>query len=118
MYSWNKPNLVGMYYSFIYYYIGYANIWFKFFESKDHTKIKSAPLVPINDDSLLWVNAGVTPLKKYFDGSEVPNNRRMVNIQKCIEKDTKCVVFFNDKIYRGKYLNPSAIDANPIVKLD
>lgn len=31
MYSWNKPNLVGMYYSFMYYYIGYANIWFKFF---------------------------------------------------------------------------------------
>jgi len=42
----------------------------------------------------------------------------LINVQKCIEKDTKCVVFFNDKIYRGKYLSPSAIDANPIVKLD
>ncbi|MBQ2640107.1 MAG: alanine--tRNA ligase [Bacilli bacterium] len=58
--------------------------WFSFFESKNHTKIDSAPLVPINDDSLLWVNAGVTPLKKYFDGTEVPNNRRMTSIQKCI----------------------------------
>ena len=60
------------------------NIWFDFFENKNHTRINSAPLVPINDDSLLWINAGVTPLKKYFDGSEVPNNRRMTSIQKCI----------------------------------
>ena len=58
--------------------------WFKFFTSKGHKIYESAPLVPINDDSLLWVNAGVTPLKKYFDGSEVPDSRRIVNIQKCI----------------------------------
>ena len=60
------------------------NTWFKFFEKKKHKKFDSAPLVPINDDSLLWINAGVTPLKKYFDGSEVPESRRIVNIQKCI----------------------------------
>jgi len=58
--------------------------WFKFFEGKDHKVFESAPLVPINDNSLLWVNAGVTPLKKYFDGSEVPESRRIVDIQKCI----------------------------------
>lgn len=58
--------------------------WLKFFESKNHLIIKSAPLVPINDDSLLWVNAGVTPLKKYFDGSEIPENKRLTSIQKCI----------------------------------
>ena len=58
--------------------------WFKYFENHGHKKIESSPLVPINDDSLLWINAGVTPLKKYFDGREVPENRRMVNIQKCI----------------------------------
>lgn len=58
--------------------------WFKFFESKKHKIYESAPLVPINDDSLLWINAGVTPLKKYFDGSEVPDSKRIVNIQKCI----------------------------------
>ena len=58
--------------------------WFKFFESKNHKKFESAPLVPINDDSLLWINAGVAPLKKYFDGSEVPSSKRIVNIQKCI----------------------------------
>ena len=60
------------------------NTWFKFFTNKGHKIYESAPLVPINDDSLLWINAGVTPLKKYFDGSEVPDSRRIVNIQKCI----------------------------------
>jgi len=58
--------------------------WFRFFENKGHKRVESAPLVPIDDDSLLWINAGVTPLKKYFDGSVVPENRRIVNIQKCI----------------------------------
>ena len=59
-------------------------IWFRFFTEKKHKVMESAPLIPINDDSLLWINAGVTPLKKYFDGSEVPESRRIVNIQKCI----------------------------------
>ncbi|MEG1597113.1 MAG: alanine--tRNA ligase [Bacilli bacterium] len=60
------------------------NMWFKFFSDKGHTIIPSAPLVPINDNSLLWINAGVAPLKKYFDGSVIPENKRLVNIQKCI----------------------------------
>lgn len=58
--------------------------WFDFFESKGHKVLESAPLVPIDDDSLLFINAGVTPLKKYFDGSVVPDNKRLVSIQKCI----------------------------------
>ena len=60
------------------------NTWFRFFTNHGHKIYESAPLVPINDDSLLWINAGVTPLKKYFDGTEVPDSRRIVNIQKCI----------------------------------
>ena len=60
------------------------NTWFRFFNDKGHQLFESAPLVPINDDSLLWVNAGVTPLKKYFDGSETPESRRLMSIQKCI----------------------------------
>lgn len=60
------------------------NTWFHFFEEKGHKLFESAPLIPINDDSLLWVNAGVTPLKKYFDGTEVPESRRLMSIQKCI----------------------------------
>ena len=58
--------------------------WFKFFENKGHKKVESASLIPVNDDSLLWINAGVAPLKKYFDGTVVPESRRIVNIQKCI----------------------------------
>ncbi len=60
------------------------NMWYDFFEKKGHKKMESAPLIPIDDDSLLWINAGVAPLKKYFDGSKVPESRRIVNVQKCI----------------------------------
>ena len=59
-------------------------MWIKYFEEHGHKYVKSAPLIPINDDSLLWINAGVTPLKKYFDGTVTPESRRIVNIQKCI----------------------------------
>lgn len=59
-------------------------MWLNYFESKGHQVVESAPLIPQDDDSLLWINAGVTPLKKYFDGSVVPENRRITNIQKCI----------------------------------
>lgn len=58
--------------------------WFDFFESKGHKILESASLIPENDDSLLFINAGVTPLKKYFDGSVVPENKRLASIQKCI----------------------------------
>lgn len=60
------------------------NKWISFFESKEHKVMESAPLVPQGDDSLLFINAGVTPLKKYFDGTVVPDNKRIVTIQKCI----------------------------------
>ena len=60
------------------------NMWLSYFKSKNHKIEKSASLVPVNDDSLLWINAGVAPLKKYFDGSEIPESKRITNIQKCI----------------------------------
>lgn len=60
------------------------NMWLNFFRSKGHTVIESASLIPENDDSLFFVNAGVTPLKKYFDGTIVPDNKRLTSIQKCI----------------------------------
>ena len=60
------------------------NMWVSFFESKGHKVLESAPLVPMDDDSLLFTNAGVTPLKKYFDGTVVPDNKRLASIQKCI----------------------------------
>lgn len=59
-------------------------IWLDFFKSKGHLVEPSASLIPVNDPSLLWINAGVAPLKKYFEGTEVPPSKRMVNAQKCI----------------------------------
>ena len=55
-----------------------------FFVKNGHTEVESASLIPHDDPSVLWINAGVTPLKKYFDGSIIPKNRRMTSCQKCI----------------------------------
>ncbi len=59
-------------------------MWLDFFKSKGHLVEPSASLIPQNDKTLLWTNAGVTPLKKYFDGSVVPQCPRITNAQKCI----------------------------------
>lgn len=59
-------------------------LYLDFFKEKGHRVEPSAPLVPINDESLLWINSGVATLKKYFDGSIVPDNPRIVNAQKAI----------------------------------
>ena len=55
-----------------------------FFEEKEHLRMKSFPLVPINDNSLLLINAGMAPLKKYFTGEETPPKTRVTTCQKCI----------------------------------
>lgn len=59
-------------------------LYLKFFEAKGHLIIDSAPLIPINDPSLLWINAGITPLKTYFDGSSIPPSKRLTSAQKCL----------------------------------
>ncbi len=59
-------------------------MWLDFWKSKGHEVFPSASLIPVNDPTLLWINAGVAPLKKYFDGREVPTNRRICNAQKAI----------------------------------
>ncbi len=58
--------------------------WLDFFASKNHKIEASASLVPYNDPSLLWINAGMAPLKAYFDGRVKPHNPRIANAQKCI----------------------------------
>ncbi len=55
-----------------------------FFESKGHLRLPSFPLVPINDKSLLLINSGMAPMKKYFTGEEEPPRRRVTTCQKCI----------------------------------
>src|SRR5574344_1288388 len=60
------------------------SMWLEFFKSKGHDVEEGASLIPTDDNSLLWMNAGVTPLKKYFDGRKIPKNPRICNAQKCI----------------------------------
>ena len=94
-------------------------MWLDFFKSKGHSVEPSAPLVPINDPTLLWTNAGVTPLKKYFDGSMVPENPRITNAQKCIRtndienvgKTARHHTFFEmlGNFSIGDYFKPEAI---------
>ncbi|MGL4345777.1 MAG: alanine--tRNA ligase, partial [Cellulosilyticaceae bacterium] len=59
-------------------------MYLEFFESKGHLRMKSFPLVPQNDNSLLLINAGMAPLKPYFTGQEKPPCTRVTTCQKCI----------------------------------
>ncbi len=58
--------------------------YLEFFESKGHLCMNSFPLVPQDDDSLLLINAGMAPLKKYFTGERVPPRKRVTTCQKCV----------------------------------
>lgn len=55
-----------------------------FFESKGHLKLKSFSLIPDNDDSLLLINSGMAPMKKYFTGEVLPPCKKVTTCQKCI----------------------------------
>ena len=59
-------------------------LYLSFFESKMHTRLPSYSLVPKNDKSLLLINSGMAPMKKYFLGLEEPPNKRVTTCQKCI----------------------------------
>lgn len=59
-------------------------LWIDFFREKNHFFIESKPLVPQNDDSLLWINSGVATLKDYFTGKKIPPSKRLVNSQKAL----------------------------------
>ena len=58
--------------------------YLSFFESKGHLRLPSFPLVPQGDKSLLLINSGMAPMKKFFTGEEVPPRRRVTTCQKCI----------------------------------
>lgn len=59
-------------------------LFLEYFKAQDHMIEPGASLVPHDDPTLLWVNSGVAALKKYFDGSVIPANRRITNAQKSI----------------------------------
>ncbi|MBF1300277.1 MAG: alanine--tRNA ligase [Parvimonas sp.] len=58
--------------------------YLEFFESKGHLRLKSYPLIPNNDKSLLLINAGMAPLKDYFTGVKKMSKNRATSSQKCI----------------------------------
>lgn len=55
-----------------------------FFQNKGHLILPSAPLIPKNDPTLLWINAGMAPLKPYFSGQATPPAPKIATAQKCI----------------------------------
>ena len=55
-----------------------------FFESKGHLRLQSFSLIPNNDKSLLLINSGMAPMKKFFTGEEIPPKSRVCTCQKCI----------------------------------
>lgn len=59
-------------------------MWLDFFHSKNHYKLPSLSLIPINDPTLLWINSGVATLKHYFNGQNVPPFKRLTNLQRSI----------------------------------
>ena len=61
----------------------------EFFEGRGHTRVASAPLVPHNDPSLMFVNAGMVPFKNVFTGLETPPSPRAVSAQKCVRAGGK-----------------------------
>lgn len=60
------------------------SMFLEFFKEKGHQVEKSASLIPVDDPTLLWINSGVATLKKYFDGSIIPENPRITSSQKSI----------------------------------
>ncbi|MBQ4396835.1 MAG: alanine--tRNA ligase [Clostridia bacterium] len=58
--------------------------YLSFFESKGHLRLPSFSLIPHNDNSLLLINSGMAPMKKYFTGEVTPPRKRVTTCQKCI----------------------------------
>ena len=62
----------------------FRQMFLDFFHEHGHMVMPSASLIPQDDPTLLWINSGVATMKKYFDGSVVPKNRRITSSQKSI----------------------------------
>ncbi len=65
------------------------NSFLKFFENKNHHFVRSSPVTPINDPTLLFTNAGMNQFKSIFLDKEKPVNNRVMNSQKCVRVSGK-----------------------------
>ncbi|OFZ54399.1 MAG: alanine--tRNA ligase [Bdellovibrionales bacterium RIFOXYB2_FULL_36_6] len=65
------------------------NNFIKYFQDKSHKHMPSSSLVPINDPTLLFANAGMNQFKDYFTGKSTPQDKRAVTIQKCVRAGGK-----------------------------
>lgn len=72
--------------------LGLADIrssFLKYFEAQEHKAQASSPLVPLNDPTLLFTNAGMVPFKNFFTGQETSPHQRVVTSQKCVRAGGK-----------------------------
>ena len=72
--------------------LGLADIrssFLRYFEAQDHKALASSPLVPLNDPTLLFTNAGMVPFKNFFTGQETSPHQRVVTSQKCVRAGGK-----------------------------
>ena len=64
-------------------------LFLKFFESKGHVIVPSAPMVIKNDPTLMFTNAGMNQFKEFFLGNAKPKQKRVVDTQKCLRVSGK-----------------------------
>tara|TARA_B100000676_G_scaffold149092_1_gene147320 strand:- start:4628 stop:7195 length:2568 start_codon:yes stop_codon:yes gene_type:complete len=60
-----------------------------FFKKNGHTVVQSSPVIPQNDPTLMFVNAGMVPFKDYFTGNQKPENKKAASSQKCVRAGGK-----------------------------
>ncbi|MCR4594049.1 MAG: alanine--tRNA ligase, partial [Clostridiales bacterium] len=94
--------------------------YLSFFESKGHLRLESFSLIPQGDKSLLLINSGMAPMKKYFTGEVTPPRNRVTTCQKCIRtpdiesvgKTARHGTYFEmlGNFSFGDYFKPEAID--------